>query len=251
MLREKGKGRVMRRADRLFDIIEFLRRHKRVVTAAELADAMEVSVRTIYRDVADLQASRVPIEGEAGLGYMLRSGYELPPLMFNEDEIEALVFGARMVRAWGDKSFTDAADTALAKIRAVLPARLDEVVEASRITVSNTRTHDKAAFNRHLTPIRRAIRERRKIEIDYLSLADEKTTRCVRPLGLAFFGPFWMLASWCEFRGDFRTFRIERISVLRIRDETYRDEPGRTMEDFLARPQERNDATEAKKKPGP
>ncbi len=241
----------MRRADRLFDIIEFLRRHKRVVTAAELAETMEVSVRTIYRDVADLQASRVPIEGEAGLGYMLRSGYELPPLMFSEDEIEALVFGARMVRAWGDKSFTDAADAALAKIRAVLPARLDEVVEASRITVSATRTHDKAVFNKHLTPIRRAIRERRKLEVEYLSLADEKTSRCVRPLGLAFFGPFWMLASWCELRRDFRTFRIERIATLRVGDETFRDEPGKTMEDFLARPQEWKGMAQAKKKPGP
>jgi predicted DNA-binding transcriptional regulator YafY len=229
----------MRRADRLFDIIEFLRRHKRVVTAAELAETLEVSVRTIYRDVADLQASRVPIEGEAGLGYMLRSGYELPPLMFSEDEIEALVFGARMVRAWGDQSFTQAADAALAKIRAVLPARLNEVADASRISVARSRTHDKAAFNEHLTPLRRAIRERHKLEMTYMSLDGQETARTVRPLGLAFFGPFWMLASWCELRRDFRTFRIERISVLKIASDTFRDEPGKTMEDFLARPQER------------
>lgn len=228
----------MRRADRLFDIIEFLRRHKRVVTAAELAEVLEVSVRTIYRDVADLQASRVPIEGEAGLGYMLRSGYELPPLMFSEDEIEALVFGARMVRAWGDQSFTQSADAALAKIRAVLPARLNEVADASRITVAKSRTEDKAAFNAHLTPIRRAIRERRKLDINYDLLADASTSRRIRPLGLAFFGPFWMLASWCELRRDFRTFRIERITTLKVTSETFRDEPGKTMEDFLARPQE-------------
>ncbi len=229
----------MRRADRLFDIIEYLRRNKRVVTAAELAETLEVSVRTIYRDVADLQASRVPVEGEAGLGYMLRSGYELPPLMFSEDEIEALVFGARMVRAWGDTSFTNAADGALAKIRAVLPARLNEAAQASHITVASSRTYDKAAFNGNLTPIRRAIRERRKLSFDYASLAGEATTRRVRPLGLAFFGPFWMLASWCELRRDFRTFRIERMSALKLTTEVFRDEAGKTIEDFVARPQER------------
>ncbi|HEX7776903.1 MAG TPA: YafY family protein [Parvibaculum sp.] len=231
----------MRRADRLFDIIEFLRRHKRVVTAAELAGELEVSMRTIYRDIADLQASRVPIEGEAGLGYMLRSGYELPPLMFSEDEIEALVFGARMVRAWGDASFTQAADAALAKIRAVLPARLNEVAEASRISVAKSRTHDKAEYNVHLTPIRRAIRDHRRLRFDYVALGGELTTRTVRPLGLAFFGPFWMLASWCELRRDFRTFRIERIATLKVTDETFRDEPGKTMDDFLARPKERGE----------
>jgi len=228
----------MRRADRLFDIIEFLRRNKRVVTAQQLAGELEVSVRTIYRDIADLQASRVPIEGEAGLGYVLRSGYELPPLMFTEDEIEALVFGARMVRAWGDAAFTQAADAAVAKITAVLPERLSRIAETSRVTVAPGRGKDKDAFNRHLTPIRRAIRERRKLALDYAALSDERTTRVVRPLGLAFFGPFWMLAGWCEMRRDFRTFRIERIAALKVTDDLFRDEPGKTIEDFYARPNE-------------
>lgn len=237
----------MRRADRLFDIIEFLRRHKRVVTAAELAETLEVSVRTIYRDVADLQASRVPIEGEAGLGYMLRSGYELPPLMFTEDEIEALVFGARMVRAWGDQSFTAAADAAVAKIREVLPARLNEVIAASRLTVAPDRGGKLGKFNTHLTPLRRAIRERRLIDVTYNSLSDEITKRRLRPLALAFFGPFWMLASWCELRRDFRTFRIERFTKLTVTPDTFRDDPGTTIEDFLARgldkPEERTSQT--------
>lgn len=228
----------MRRADRLFDIIEFLRRKKRVVTASELAGELEVSVRTIYRDIADLQASRVPIEGEAGLGYLLRSGYELPPLMFTEDEIEALVFGARMVRAWGDAAFTQAADAAVAKIAAVLPERLARIAETSPLTVATRRSKGKDAFATHLTPIRRAIRERRKLAIEYESLSEERTTRTVRPLGLAFFGPFWMLAGWCEMRRDFRTFRLERIGALDVSGETFRDEPGKTMEDFLARPNE-------------
>lgn len=228
----------MRRADRLFDIIEFLRRKKRVVTASELAGELEVSVRTIYRDIADLQASRVPIEGEAGLGYLLRSGYELPPLMFTEDEIEALVFGARMVRAWGDAAFTRAADAAVAKIAAVLPDRLARITETSPLTVAPSRSRRKDAFAAHLTPIRRAIRERRKLTFAYESLSDERTTRTVRPLGLAFFGPFWMLAAWCELRKDFRTFRLERIGTLDAAGETFHDEPGKTMEDFLARPNE-------------
>lgn len=228
----------MRRADRLFDIIEFLRRKKRVVTASELAGELEVSVRTIYRDIADLQASRIPIEGEAGLGYMLRSGYELPPLMFTEEEIEALVFGARMVRAWGDAAFTQAADAAVAKIGAVLPERLAKIAETSRVTVAPGRGRGKDAINRHLAPIRRAIRERRKIAIDYEALSGDRSARTLRPLGLAFFGPFWMLAGWCELRKDFRTFRIERIGTLEVTGEIFRDEPGKTMEDFLARPDE-------------
>lgn len=226
----------MRRANRLFDIVEYLRRAKRVVTAQELAREMEVSVRTVYRDIADLQASRVPVEGEAGIGYMMRSGYELPPLMFTEDEIEALVFGARMVRAWGDAAFTSAADAAVAKIRAVLPDRLERIAETTRLTVAPRRTDPKDGYSTHLTPVRRAIRERRLIAIDYEALSGERTRRELRPLGLAFFGPFWMLAAWCEMRGDFRTFRIERIRSLKVTDTTFRDEKGKTMEDFVARP---------------
>lgn len=228
----------MRRANRLFDIVEYLRRAKRVVTAQELAARLEVSVRTIYRDIADLQASRVPVEGEAGLGYMMRSGYELPPLMFTEDEIEALVFGARMVRAWGDAAFTGAADAAVSKIRAVLPERLGRIAETTRLTVAPGRTKPADGYSTHLTPVRRAIRERRKLAVDYEALTGERTQRNLRPLGLAFFGPYWMLAAWCEMRGDFRTFRIERIRVLKVTDETFKDERGKTMEDFLARPGE-------------
>lgn len=228
----------MRRADRLFDIIDYLRRHRRAVTAQELAERLEVSVRTVYRDVADLQASRVPIEGEAGLGYMLRSGYELPPLMFTEDEIEALVFGARMVRAWGDAGFTRAADNAVAKIGAVLPERLRRLAEAPNITVAPGRTSAKEGYSRHLTPIRSAIRERRKLVIDYEALSGERTKRVVRPLAIAFFGPFWMLAAWCEARSDFRTFRIERIGKLTVTEDIFKDEKGKTIEDFVARPTE-------------
>jgi predicted DNA-binding transcriptional regulator YafY len=228
----------MRRANRLFAIIEYLRRARRVVTAQELARELEVSVRTIYRDVADLQASRVPIEGEAGLGYVLRSGYELPPLMFTEDEIEALVFGARMVRAWGDAAFTGAADAAVAKIAAVLPPRLRRIAEASRVTVAPGRTSPKDGYSRHLSTVRRAIRDRRKLVIAYEALSGERTERTLRPLGLAFFGPFWMLAAWCEKREDFRTFRIERIATLKVTDDVFTDEKGKTMEDFVARPQE-------------
>lgn len=228
----------MRRANRLFDIVEYLRRAKRVVTAQELARELEVSVRTIYRDIADLQASRVPVEGEAGLGYLMRSGYELPPLMFTEDEIEALVFGARMVRAWGDAAFTSAADAAVSKIRAVLPDRLERIAETTRLTVAPRRTDPKDGYSTHLTPVRRAIRDRRILAIDYEALTGDRTRREVRPLGLAFFGPFWMLAAWCEMRGDFRTFRIERIRALKVTEKTFKDEKGKTMEDFIARPSE-------------
>jgi predicted DNA-binding transcriptional regulator YafY len=143
-----------------------------------------------------------------------------------------------MVRAWGDAAFTQAADAAVAKIRAVLPERLERIAETTRVTVAPGRTNQKDGYSRHLSPVRRAIRERRKLSIDYEALSGERSRRIVRPLGLAFFGPFWMLAAWCEKRDDFRTFRIERIGTMKITEEMFKDEKGKTMEDFIARPSE-------------
>ena len=129
-----------------------------------------------------------------------------------------------MARAWGDQSFTQAADAAVAKIREVLPKRLNEVIEASRLTVARDRNPETGHAKTHLASLRRAIRERRRIEVTYLSLGEDKTIRILRPLGLAFFGPFWMLAS-----------RIERFERVKLTDQTFRDEPGKTIEDFVAR----------------
>jgi len=158
----------MRRADRLFQIIERLRRRS-VVTARVLAGHLKVSERTIYRDVADLIASQVPIEGAAGIGYSLRKGYDLPPLMFTESELDALVLGARMVRAWSDAELGQAADAALAKIEGVLPAHLQRMIEDRSLWAPADVRRVPIAFD--LGRLRAAIRARHKLQFHYRPLA--------------------------------------------------------------------------------
>ncbi|MEM1385044.1 MAG: YafY family protein [Pseudomonadota bacterium] len=198
----------MRRADRLFDIIQLLRRN-RLVRAQDLAAALEVSERTIYRDIAALIASGVPIEGEAGVGYILRGGFDLPPLMFTEDEIEALVLGARIVRSWADQGLAAAAESGLAKIQAVLPDRLQAHMDA--VPIDAPANHYAAPIDYCRGTLRRAIGERRKIRFRYTNGAGEVSDRTVCPLLLSFFGPVWTLTAWCEMRQDFRVFRLDRI----------------------------------------
>lgn len=221
----------MRRADRLFRLLSELRRG-RVTTAARLAARLEVSERTIYRDVADLAASGVPIEGEAGVGYRLR-GFDLPPLMFEGQEIEALVFGARMVESWGDGELAAAARDALDKIAAVLPRGRAHLVEETRLYAPTHR--ERPAERLPLASLRRAIRERRRVFLRYGDEAGRETERTVRPLALAFYPPVWLLLGWCELRDDFRNFRVDRCRAIELRSETFEPEPGRRLEDYLAR----------------
>ncbi|GMU66668.1 MAG: transcriptional regulator [Acidobacteriota bacterium] len=224
----------MRRADRLFRLLLEMRRG-RVVTARELARRLEVSERTVYRDVADLSASGVPIAGEAGVGYRL-TGFELPPLMFDREEVEALVLGARTAEAWGDSVLAGAARSALAKIEAVLPRGRERLVEETRIYVP---TRDEPRGERlPLGDLRRAIRERRKVRLDYRDEAGKASERTVRPLALAFYPPVWLLVAWCELRVDFRNFRLDRIVSAAVGDETFVDEPGRTLADYLRQVEE-------------
>ena len=205
----------MRRADRLFQIVQYLR-GGRLVTAAKLAATLEVSERTIYRDIADLQASGVPIDGEAGVGYVMRAGYDLPPLMFTRDEIVALVAGARLIRDWGGAAMARAAEEALVKIEAVLP-------DAERIRADQVEIH---AIAEEMTPdvrarideIERAVEERRRLQLSYIDAEYQRTRRTVRPLGLCFWGKVWTLVAWCELRNDFRMFRLDRIDRM---DESY------------------------------
>ncbi len=221
-----------RRADRLFDIIQRLRRGG-LVRARDLAEELEVSERTIYRDIADLMASGVPIEGEAGLGYLLRDGYDLPPLMFTEDELEALVLGARMVQSWTDPDLAKIAATALSKIDSVLPEHLQRFREDSLMLAPKRRTWgDMAVIMRDL---RNAVRNRKKITITYKDAAGSDTQRTVRPLGLSMYGPEWHLAGWCELRNDFRTFRLDRLSAHDVLGESFRDEPGKRLRDYFNR----------------
>jgi predicted DNA-binding transcriptional regulator YafY len=226
----------MRRADRLFQIVQRLRRHPRgaVVTAAELARDLEVSERTVYRDVADLVGSGVPIEAEAGVGYRLpRGAYDLPPLMFDEDEIEALVLGARVVKGWGDAALARAAENALAKIEAILPAKLKDRVADASLFALNIRRGGKDIGDA-LATVRGAIRAERKIRLDYIDRAAQPTTRTVWPLGLFYWGAVWTVGGWCELRDGFRNFRLDRIAHIQVTEARVPRTPGRTLGDLFA-----------------
>jgi predicted DNA-binding transcriptional regulator YafY len=222
----------MRRADRLFQLIQLLRR-RNVCTAGWLADELEVSERTIYRDVRDLVLSGVPIEGEAGVGYILRKGFDLPPLMFTEHEIEAMVLGARVVTSWGDAGLARAAGDALARVESVLPDRLKTKIEKTPLFAPAW--HLNPQIGATLSALRQAIEERRKVELAYTSGKEEQTERIVRPLGLFFWGNTWSLTAWCELRTDFRSFRLDRVREMKPLRERFHDEKGRTLEDYLAR----------------
>ncbi|MGB3556674.1 MAG: YafY family protein [Jannaschia sp.] len=199
----------MRRADRLYRLIELLR-GGRLTTAKRLADRLEVSERTIYRDIADLMTSGVPVEGEAGVGYVMRPGFDVPPLMFGRSEIAALVTGARLVEAWGGAAMARAASDALAKIAAVVPADLARA--ADRTAIHAFRMPDLDAPTRdRLDLLDGAIHDTIRLALRYTDDAGSQTTRHVRPLGLAFWGKVWTLIAWCDLRDDFRMFRVDRI----------------------------------------
>lgn len=220
----------MRRADRLFQIIQILRRG-RVTTAARLAKELEVSERTVYRDIRDLVCTGVPIEGEAGVGYALPRSFDLPPLMFTEDEIEALVLGARTVKSWADPGLKDAAERVLSKVEAVLPDALKARITESAIFALNFRPEP--AIGGFLGLLRQAQREQRKVHLHYRRADGIESHRVVRPLCLSFTAPMWMLSGWCELRDDFRNFRLDRMDKIELLDETFEHEPGRSLEDFL------------------
>jgi len=222
----------MRRADRLFQIVQYLR-GGRLVTARQLSERLEVSERTVYRDVADLIACGVPIDGEAGVGYILRAGFELPPLMFTRDELAALTLGARFVRAWGGARLAVGAEEALVKIDAVLPEAEKRAIAETNLFALGFEMAE--SVRQVIDRLDLAIRERRLMRLNYLSLDEETTERVVRPLGLYHWGKAWTLAAWCEMRDDFRNFRADRIVALADAGGTFRPEPGRTLKDFLAR----------------
>jgi len=203
----------MHKAERLFRLVLLLRRG-RVVRATDLARQLEVSERTIYRDVQSLVLAGVPVEGEAGVGYLLRRGTELPPLMFTPDEAKALVLGARMVRAWGDPALEEGAKRVLEKVRAVAPESLQRDLEDPTLIVPGF--HINPALRETVGRVRLAIGERKKIGFAYRRADGEVSQRIVWPLGLTYWGQIWSVAAWCELRKDFRDFRIDRISEFRL-----------------------------------
>lgn len=220
----------MRRADRLFQIVEHLRR-KSVVTAAELAEMLEVSVRTIYRDMDDLAASGIPLRAEAGTGYALEKGYDLPPLMFTRGELEALEVAARLLATWTDPELKAAAESALAKIGDVLPHTLKRGQQNLSVYAPDFFIDNR--FAAPMPDIRRGMREQRKIRVDYRKESGEESRRVLRPLAIAFWGRHWTLAAWCEVREDFRHFRLDRIAAWALLDEAFDAEAGKTYQDFL------------------
>ncbi|MQB42815.1 YafY family protein [Rhizobium sp. ICMP 5592] len=207
----------MRRADRLFQIIQILRRSTRPATASALAAELEVSKRTVYRDVADLIGQRVPIEGEAGLGYLLAAGYDMPPLMLTPDELEAVVLGAQWVSAHSDKVLANAARDVVAKIAAVVPERLRLFVIEPSVGAKPTIGKPEERVDASL--LRSAIRNGMKLQLRYNSEASEETERTVWPVILGYAEASSLLVAWCELRQGFRHFRTDRIIAAEILDE--------------------------------
>lgn len=223
----------MRRADRLFQIVQLIR-GRRLTTAAHLAQRLEVSERTVYRDVADLQHQGVPIEGEAGVGYRLGAGFDLPPLMFTHDEARALVASVRMAQVWQDPALAQASQAGLSKILSVLPTAAR--VAAQSMAIYAPPLGLEPAVQLTLQTLREAVQARRKLRVDYRDASDQLSQRTLRPLGCFYWGKVWTLAAWCERRHDFRTFRMDRIgSVCAVagRAGEFRDEPGKTLADYL------------------
>jgi predicted DNA-binding transcriptional regulator YafY len=200
----------MSRAQRLLDLIQALRRHRRPVTGATLAEALGVSLRTLYRDIAALQAQGADIAGEAGLGYVLRPGFTLPPLMFTPEEIEALALGSQWVAARTDERLAGAARNALAKIGAVTPPELSDVLDSSSLIVMSRGAA--SGGETYLPAIREAIRHERKLAIAYIDAQGGRSERTIWPFALAFFDSARVIAAWCERRVDFRHFRLDRLA---------------------------------------
>lgn len=208
----------MSRAQRLLDLIQILRRHRFPVAGTALADELGISLRTLYRDIETLKAQGAHIDGEPGVGYILRPGFMLPPLMFSEEEIEALVLGGRWVAAQTDAPLGKAARNALSKIAAVLPDDLQRSLETSSLLVPSQRP---SAGDAELPVIREAIRTERKLRITYSDEQDNRTSRTIWPFALGFFERIRMVAAWCEMRKDYRHFRTDRIRSLKLADARY------------------------------
>ncbi|AJY44435.1 helix-turn-helix transcriptional regulator [Martelella endophytica] len=206
------------RSERLLSLLQTLRGHRYPVSGAALAEQLGISLRTLYRDIASLRAQGAAIEGEAGIGYVLRPGFLLPPMMFSTEEIEALVLGTRWVERVTDQHLSAAASTALAKIAAVLPESLAETVDETALSVGPRRLVTDTA---DIPALRAAIRAMRKVEIAYRAEGGAVSERVIWPFGLAYFEQVRVVLGWCELRQDFRHFRTDRIVNMRETGERY------------------------------
>lgn len=204
----------MRRTERLFQIIQVLRRHRAPVTGQALAEELEVSLRTLYRDMAELIAQRVPIRGEAGTGYVLEEGYDMPPLMLTADELEAAVLGAQWVAARGDAALSRGARDLIAKLTAAVPRELQPVIVDSGLKPVSFRKRPKDSLDVAL--VRQAIRGQMKMRIDYADEAGAVTQRTVWPFLLAYWDEVQLICAWCELRQGFRHFRTDRVRAAEL-----------------------------------
>lgn len=222
----------MRRADRLFRIVQLLR-SGRLLTATRLAEKLEVSPRTVYRDVRDLQLAGTPIEGEAGVGYTLRRDLDLPPLMFTREELTALVLGARLVQAWGGTENVRAASSALSRIEAVLPPDLRDRLDFIQLFSPDFQMRPE--HRDRLDSLHAACTTRTLLRIRYRREDATESTRVLRPLALYFWSGVWTLVAWCDLRDDFRSFRLDRMLAIHLLPETFAQKPGQQLADFLRR----------------
>lgn len=223
----------MRRADRLFDIIQALRTAKGPLTAAALAERLEVTERTIYRDIAALQARRLPIDGAAGIGYLLRRGFDLPPLMFTLEEIDAIAVGTRLLSRTGDKGLQKAAASVLSKVTVALPEALRSHVETPQFFVSPRGAPAPEAGD--LSLIRHAIRDEQKLRIAYADAQGAVTDRIVWPVAIAYYVEATLIGAWCELRDDFRHFRVDRIRDLDMLEEPFPVSGRHLLQQWIAR----------------
>ncbi len=227
----------MRRADRLIRIVHFIRGRRRAVTAKRIAQEFEICTRTVYRDIQDLMNSGAPISGEAGVGYIIDKQYYLPPVTFDADELEAIGLGISMVRHWTDERFAAKADSAFAKIQAVLPASLQgELEQITTYSIPNQSGPSQSIlpWTVSFSDLRECIRIRRKIHISYTDLSQQDTLRTLLPLALIFCSPVWLLATWCEKRNDFRNFRLDRIQTLEFSEDIFDDEKDKNLSAYKA-----------------
>lgn len=219
----------MRKSERLFQLVTLLQGRRTAMTGQALAEELGVAVRTVYRYIQALILSGVPIDGEAGVGYRLRAGFDLPPLMFQSDEVTALLVGSRMVQAWTDADLARAAKQAEAKILAALTPKM--LIEVSCLPYRIPVYERKGGDTHRL--LRMACEARQKISVVYLDMKEQQSTRILWPLGMIGWGDHWTLLAWCEKRDDYRNFRFDRIQTIAVLAEQYLPHPQRNIEHYL------------------
>ena len=222
----------MRKAERLFQLITLLRGRRLAVTAKQLAEMLEVSERTIYRDIQALILSGVPIEGEAGIGYLLHKEFELPPLMFSSEELLALLLGSKMAQSWGDKAIAQGAASAMEKITAILPDKLKQTQRQTPFVIPDFFKNEHYAELALL--IRQAVAARQRLAFDYIDASQIKTKRTIEPLGLVYWGGKWTIIGYCLLRDAYRQFRLDRIENCHTRPDIFELTDNKNLQHYLS-----------------